>query len=688
MGDAVTRVVEDGIGVVIVDSPPVNALGASVRKGLLDCFTAFAGDDTVEAIVLICAGRTFIAGADISEFGKPDEGPGLQAVFDIIEHGVKPVVAAIHGTALGGGLETALICPFRIAVPSARMGLPEVNLGLLPGAGGTQRLPRVVGPEVALDLITSGRSISAKEALFHGLVDALAAEGGLREDAIAFARSILAENRPVTRIRDRQDKVEAFRGDPSLFDNFRKQRARAFRGFKAPENIIKAIEAAVNLSFEEGLKREWELFSELVDSTESRAQRYVFFAERATSKIPDVPKDEPVVPVASVAIIGAGTMGGGIAMNFLNKAIPVTLVEQSQPALDRGVETIRRNYQISAKKGRLSEQQVEERIALIRPTLEFADLAGVDLVIEAAFEEMSVKKDIFSRLDQVARPGAILATNTSFLDVAEIASVTSRPQDVIGLHFFSPANVMRLLEVVRTDETARPVLATAMALAKHIGKVPVVSRVCHGFIANRLMTPRGRQADALLMQGVAPGDVDRAIYSYGFAMGHYQMLDLVGLDVIGRESKERTLTGDMVANGRLGQKQGGGFYDYDDERRSTASPVVQRIIDAFARSQGVKSRVELSDEEIVAWLLYPVVNEGVRILEEGVALRASDIDIAAILGYNWPEYTGGPMCWADTVGLAKIVDRLTAWQARHGDFFAPSPMLVRLAEKGGALTHV
>ena len=688
MSSVVSRSIEDGVGIVTVDSPPVNALSAPVRKGLHETFLAFDGDPAVKAIVLICAGRTFIAGADISEFGKPTDGPELDTVFDIIENGSKPVVAAIHGTALGGGFETALICAYRVAVPSAKVGLPEVNLGLLPGAGGTQRLPRIVGAEVALDLITSGRSIDAQEALSYGLIDALAEEGRLREDAIAFARKILAESWPLIRVRDRQEKVEAARGNSQIFEDFRKKNARAFRGFKAPENIIRAIEAAVNLPFDEGIKREWELFLDIVDSTESKAQRHVFFAERATSKIPDVPKDTPIIPVEAVGIVGAGTMGGGIAMNFLNAKIPVVLVEMTQEALDRGLATIRRNYENTAKKGRITFEQVEERMALIQPTLDFSAVKTADLVIEAVYEEMSVKKDVFMRLDGVAKEGAILATNTSFLDVDEIAAVTRRPDHVIGLHFFSPANVMRLLEVVRARHTKPSVIATAMALAKQIGKAPVLSRVCHGFIANRLMSPRGQQGDILVTEGPTPSDVDRALYDFGFAMGQFQMMDLVGLDVIGRDSKERSLTGDLVARGRLGQKQGGGFYDYDEQRKGTPSPVAAEVIAEYAKFKGARPRGAMTDTDIVAWMLYPVVNEGVKILEEGVALRASDIDVAAILGYNWPVYTGGPMFWADSIGLSTIVVKLKEWQREYGDFYAPAPLLERLAAEGGRLTGV
>ncbi|MEM8936897.1 MAG: 3-hydroxyacyl-CoA dehydrogenase NAD-binding domain-containing protein [Pseudomonadota bacterium] len=675
--------VVDGVGIITIDSPPVNALGINVRRALDGGFKQLADDKEVKAIVLICDGRTFFAGADISELGKPLEEPGLVAVFDIIENGEKPVIAAIHGTALGGGLELALICHYRVAVPSAQAGLPEVNLGLLPGAGGTQRLPRLVGAEVALDLITSGRAISASKAVELGVFDALAKEESLRNDSIDFAKAVLAEKRPLLRVRDRKDKIEPARSTPELFDTFRTKKARAFRGFKAPESIIKCIEAAVHLPFEQGIAREAELFQELNASTESAAQRNYFFAERQTAKIPDIPRDTPVLPIKSVGVIGAGTMGGGITMNFLNVGVPVTIIETSQEALDRGLGVIRSNYERSAKKGKLTPQIIEDRMALITPGLNLAQLADVDLVIEAVFESMDVKKDVFSRLDGIVKEGAILATNTSFLDINEIAAITRRPESVVGLHFFSPANVMRLLEVVRGDATSKAVVATAMSLAKKIGKVPVLSGVCDGFIANRLMRPRGVQADHLVLEGPTPQDIDNALYDYGFAMGPFQMIDLVGLDVLGRDSDARTLRGDFVTHDRLGQKKNGGFYDYDENRKPTPSPAAAKIIEEFAAFNGIEKKGLLSAEDIVARLLYPVVNEGAKILEEGIALRASDIDVAAILGYNWPVYKGGPMFWAETVGLSKIVDGLGRFEAETGDeAFRPATLLVDLADSG------
>lgn len=671
----------DDVGVITIDSPPVNALGIAVRQGIKSGLTSCLSQDRVKAVVLICAGRTFFAGADISEFGKPLEQPGLSEVLDLIENSPKPVVAAIHGTALGGGYETALVCHYCIAVPSAKVGLPEVNLGLLPGAGGTQRLPRIVGVEAALDIITGGKPIGATRALQLGMIDSLATEGKLRDDAVAFARQLVVDRRPLQRVRDRDDKVMTARGKPEIYEAYLARNAHAFRGFKAPYNIVKAIEAAAELPFDEGMKREAELFNELHDSVESAAQRYYFFAERETTRIPDIGKDVATLPVKSVGVIGAGTMGGGIAMNFLNTGIPVTIVEADQERLDRGLKVVRENYENSAKKGRLTAAQVEERMALIAPALSLEALAEVDLVIEAVFEEMAVKKDIFATLDRVTRPATVLASNTSFLDLDEIAAATSRPEDVVGLHFFSPANVMRLLEVVRGKNTRSEIVATAMALARKVGKVPVLSGVGYGFIANRVMAARMREATALVLEGPTPTEIDKAIYNYGFAMGPFQMFDLVGLDVVGRDSDERSLASDLVKIGRLGQKQNGGFYDYDEKRKPTPSSVAAKVIADFAAFNGAGSSGPLDDGAIVARLLYPVVNEAAKVLEEGIALRASDIDVACILGYGWPVYTGGPMFWADTVGLQRIVTDLEAQNIK------PARLLVEKAASGQSFTR-
>ena len=680
MSEVGTYEVVDGIGVITIDYPPVNALGVLTRKALLEGFTRFGADPAVKAIVLTCAGRTFVAGADITEFGKLMAEPFLNTVFEIIEGLEKPVVAAIHGTALGGGYELALTCHYRVAVPSAKVGLPEVKLGLLPGAGGTQRLPRIVGIPAALEIIVSGEPVPAKKALELGMIDALVTEGNLREEAIAYARQVLAEGRPLSRVQDRQDKVEPWRGNTEVYENFLKKNARAIRGMKAPVNIVEAVRAAADLPFDKGMERERELFMELMMGSQSAAMRYYFFAERQTVRVPDVPADTPTLPVKAVGVIGAGTMGGGIAMNFLNAGLPVTLVETSQEALDRGIGVIRRNYENSAKKGKLSAEQVEARMALITPALSLEALGAADLVIEAVFEDMAVKKEVFGKLDAIAKPGAILASNTSYLDIDAIAQATSRPGDVIGLHFFSPANVMRLLEVVRGRETRNEVIATAMGLAKVIRKLPVLSRVCHGFIANRVMTLRSVLAQDLLLEGPSPQEIDQALYDYGFAMGPFQMADLVGLDVIGRGSNERTLRGDLVALDRLGQKKNGGFYDYDENRNPTPSPVAAKVIADFAAYKGVTPKGSLPAEEIVARLLYPVVNECAKVVEEGIAIRASDVDMACILGYNWPIFTGGPMFWADTVGLQKVVDGLVAMG------ITPAKLLVDKAASGERLT--
>ncbi len=677
---------DDGIGIITINSPPVNALGVEVRRGLIESFTAFANDDTVRAIVLTCAGRTFFAGADISEFGKPVMMPTLLDVLDVIEASTKPVIAAIHGTALGGGLEVALVCHYRVAVPSAKVGLPEVMLGLVPGAGGTQRLPRIIGPQLAMEAMVSGKPIPAPMAHMGGVIHHLADEGDLLGGAIAFARGVLAEGKPLVRVRDLQDKVDPFKGNTDVFAAFRKQHARAMRGFKAPEAVIQCVEAAVNLPFDEGMKVEHSLFMELFVSTECAAQRHVFFAERETGKVPDVPASTVALPIAKVGVIGAGTMGGGITMNFLNAGIPVTLCEMSQEALDRGIGVIRKNYENSAAKGKMTAADVEKRMGLITPTLGIDLLADEDLIIEAVFEEMSVKKDIFGKLDTITKPGAILASNTSYLNIDEIASATRRPEWVLGLHFFSPANVMPLLEVVRGKETKIEVIATAMQLAKKIRKTPVLSRVCHGFIANRIMTVRGVQATNLIIEGTTPAEVDKVIYDYGFAMGQFQMMDLVGLDVIGRGVNERTINGDLVKLDRLGQKKNGGYYDYDEKRNPTPSPIAAKVIADFAAARGVAPSGSQSAEEILARCLYVVVNEGAKILEEGIALRASDIDMACILGYGWPVYRGGPMFWADTVGLAKIVAKLKECQAKFGDDFKPAVLLEKLAAEGGRFT--
>ncbi len=683
----VTKLERGEIAVLTLNSPPVNALSATVRNGLAAGFKAAAEDAAIKAIVLICEGRTFIAGADITEFGKPaKESASLFDVQSAMEDSPKPVIAAIHGTALGGGLEVALCAHYRVAVPSAKVGLPEVNLGLLPGAGGTQRLPRIVGPEKALEMVTSGQHVPAKAALAMGLVDELAPEGDLRNAAIAFAAKVLAEKRPLRKVRDQNEKVEAARGKPEIFADFRKANGRKFRGFLAPEYNIQCIEAAVNLSFDEGIKVERKLFLELVTGVQSAAQRYVFFAERQVWKLPDVPEDTPVLPVAKVGVIGAGTMGGGISMNFLNAGLPVTIVETTQAALDRGLGVIRKNYETTAKRGRLTMDEVEARMGRLTGALDLSALSDADLIIEAVFENMDVKKEVFGKLDAIAKPGAILATNTSYLNVDEIASATKRPESVIGLHFFSPANVMRLLEVVRGDKSSKSVIATSMQTAKKIGKIAALVGVCHGFVGNRMLSMRQRQAQAILLEGAMPWEIDKVLYDFGFPMGPFAMSDLAGLDIgWNREtSKGETLRDRLCELDRRGQKTGAGFYDYDEARNATPSPVTADLIEKFRAEKGVNGR-SFTEEEILERCIFPMINEGAKILQEGKASRASDIDIVWINGYGWPVYRGGPMFYGDTVGLKRVVESLTKLAAEMGDEWAPCDLLVKTAAEGKRL---
>src|SRR5688572_15685566 len=673
------------VAVLTVNNSPVNALSQHVRQGLADGLKAAAADAEAKAIVIVCAGRTFIAGADITEFGKPPTPPSLHEVLDLIEGNSKPVIAAIHGTALGGGLEVTLACHYRVGVKDARFGLPEVKLGLLPGAGGTQRLPRVVGVEKALGMMVSGDPIRADEALKHGLIDEIV-EGDLTAAGVAFAEKVLNERRPLRKIRDLTEKVTAVRGKLAVFADFRKSVARQTRGFKAPENIIKAVEAAVNLPFDEGIKRERELFAELLTSPESKAQRYFFFAEREAAKIPDVPADTPPKEVKKAAVIGAGTMGGGIAMNFVNVGIPVTVVEVKQEALDRGLSVVRKNYENTASKGRMTMQDVEKRMGLLTGTTNFDAVKDADIIIEAVFEEMPIKKEVFARLDALAKPDAVLATNTSTLDVNEIASATKRPESVIGMHFFSPANVMRLLEYVRGAKSAKTTVATAMAVGRRINKVPVLVGVCYGFVGNRMLHQRGIQAEKLILEGALPHQVDKVLYDFGFPMGPFAMSDLAGLDVGWRIRKGRGVRSEVADRicelGRFGQKTGAGYYKYDDKRNPSPDSEVEKIIVDVATEMGITRR-HIDDEEILQRLLYPMVNEGAKILEEKIAIRASDIDVIWVYGYGWPVYRGGPMFWADQVGLKAVRDRMLQFQKATGDaFWTPAPLLSRLADQG------
>jgi 3-hydroxyacyl-CoA dehydrogenase len=674
---------EGDIAILSVNYPPVNALSQQVRAGILAGVRQAIADPAVKAIVLACDGKTFIAGADITEFGKPMQAPSLVEVQDTVEGSSKPVIAAIHGTALGGGFELALCCHYRVAVPSAKCGFPEVNLGLLPGAGGTQRLPRIVGVEQALDMVTSGKHIDGKSAHAAGLFDELVPEDALRASAIAFASKLVADGRPLRRVRDLDDKVAAARAKPEVFDAFRKANAKKFRGFLAPEYNIRAVEAAVARPFDEGLAEERRLFAELMAGTQSAAQRYVFFAERQVWKVPDVPDDTPTIPVRKVGIIGAGTMGGGIAMNFVNIGMPVTIVETKQEALDRGISVVRKNYERSTKSGKLTMADVDKRMQMFTPTLELESLADCDLVIEAIFENMDIKQDVFGKLDKIVKQGAILATNTSALDINQIATAVKRPEAVIGLHFFSPANVMRLVEVVRTRDTSKPVIATSMQLAKKLGKIAALVGVCPGFVGNRILYARSAQANAMLMEGAMPWDIDKAIYDFGLPMGPFAMSDLAGLDIGWRPetTKSSTIREVLCEQNRRGQKTGAGFYDYDEQRNARPSPVTEQIIKDFAARSGQPQRT-ISEQEILERCLYAQINEGAKILEEKIAIRPSDIDIVWINGYGWPVYRGGPMFYADTVGLPQVVAKLEEYGPKLGKDFTISPLLRKLAADG------
>jgi 3-hydroxyacyl-CoA dehydrogenase len=688
MSEAVSYTVRDGIAVIGMNNPPVNGLGSVLRPGIMDGIRKAEADPAVKALVVIGSAKAFSGGADIREFNTPKMNvpPSLQEINAAQDACTKPMIAAIGGFALGGGLELALACHYRVALPKSLLGLPEVKLGLLPGSGGTQRLPRVVGAAQGIQMMTTGNPIPAEKALQLGLVDEIV-QGDLLEGAIAFAKK---QTKP-KRIRDLTVKVE---GDPkAFFEKARAEVAKASRGFPAPLEIVACVEAAANLPFEEGRKVERAGFQRLVEGNESKALRHMFFAERQTSKIPDVPEDTPVRPIGSAAVIGAGTMGAGIAMNFANAGIPVSIMDMTQDAVDKGVAKIKANYASTVSKGRLKQDEMDKRMALIKPTTKLEDGKDADIVIEAVFERMDVKQDMFRKLDAVMKPGAILATNTSTLDVDAIANVTKRPQDVIGTHFFSPANVMRLLEVVRGKKTGKDVLATTMKLGKTIKKVPVVSGVCDGFIGNRMVEKYGQQSLFLIDEGCSPQQVDAAAYNWGMAMGPLAMGDMAGLD-IGWEIRKRryverpnfvySKVGDRVAElGRYGQKTGKGWYRYDlPNRTPIPDPEVEGIIQKYRTENKIKTR-NISDEEIVERLIYALVNEAAYILEEGIALRASDIDMVYLTGYGFPPYRGGPMFYADTVGLKNVLNSIRKFQSGYqGDVWKPAPLLVKLANEG------
>lgn len=679
------------IGLITVENPPVNALTVGVPQGILDGLAAGLNDPDIAALVLVGGGRTFISGADINEFLNPPP-PGNATIFDVIdafEHATKPVIASIHGNALGGGLEVAMGCHYRCGVKGSRYGLPEVKLGLVPGAGGTQRLPRLIGTEAALPLIVSGDFVDAEKALSLGIIDQMVDDvvaGGL-----AFAETVVAEGRPLRKVRDMRAEPPA---DREYFKKFEASIARKARGYLAPFMIIECVKVAVEQPFIDGLIKERALFQRCYDSPQSKGLIHLFFAERTANKIPDVPRDTPVQAVDAAAVIGAGTMGGGIAMCFANAGIPVTLIEAGQEALDRGLETIQKNYAATVAKGRLSRDRMDQRMALISPALDYQAVKDADIVIEAVFEEMDIKREVFQALDQHAKDGAILASNTSTLDVNEIAAVTKRPEAVIGTHFFSPANVMALLEVVRGEKTDKTTIASVMKLAKRIGKVPVLVGVCDGFVGNRMLAMYLRQAHQMIEEGARPEQIDKVLYDYGMAMGPFTMADMAGLDVGWRIRKRRKAEGTGIEDnapiedqlcemGRFGQKTGAGWYRYEaGDRTPQPDPEVEALIRKYIADKGVKPR-NISDQEILERCLYQLVNEGAKILEEGIALRASDIDVIYANGYGFPRYRGGPMKYADMVGVKEVYAAVCRYHEQFGDAWKPAPLLKQLAEDGG-----
>jgi 3-hydroxyacyl-CoA dehydrogenase len=692
MSEAASYSVRDGIAVITMNNPPVNSMSAAARVAVGAALQKADADPAVRAVVLTGSDKAFSGGAEIREFNteKSRVSPTLPELNDIQDGMKKPLVAALGGFALGGGLELALGCHYRVAAPKAQLGLPEVKLGLLPGSGGTQRLPRVVPMAEAVRMMTTGTPVSGDKAKQLGLVDEVA-QGALLDSAISFAKKLVAEGKGPKRIRDLPAKLD---GDPkAFFAAARAEVAKASRGYPAPLEIVACCEAAATKSFDEGRKFERARFMALVEGNESKAMRHMFFAERQTTKIPDVPEDTPTRAIRKAAVIGAGTMGGGIAMNFANAGIPVSMMDVTEEAVSRGFKKIKDNYASTVSKGRLKQEDMDKRISLIKTTTKLEDAKDADIVIEAVFERMDVKQDMFRKLDAVMKPGAILATNTSTLDVNAIADVTKRPQDVIGTHFFSPANVMRLLEVVRGAKTAKDVLATTLKLGRAIKKVPVVSGVCDGFIGNRMVEKYGQQSLFLIDEGCSPQQVDAAAYQWGMAMGPLAMGDMAGLD-IGWEIRKRryverpnfvySKVGDRVAElGRYGQKTGKGWYKYNlPDRKPIPDPEVEKIISDYRKEQSIKTR-SISDEEIVERLIYALVNEAAYILEEGIALRASDIDMVYLTGYGFPPYRGGPMFYADTVGLKNVLNSIQGFQSGYqGAVWKPAPLLVKLANEG------
>jgi 3-hydroxyacyl-CoA dehydrogenase len=676
----------DAVAIVIVNSPPVNALSAAVRKGIADGVKSAEADASVKAIVIACAGRTFIAGADITEFGKPPQSPSLHEVIEVIENSSKPVVAAIHGTALGGGLELALGAHFRVATKDAKLGLPEVKLGLLPGAGGTQRLPRAVGPELAVKMIVGGDPIGAADALKNGLIDEVV-DGEPAVGGEAFARKVLAEKRPLRKLRDDDSKLAAAKADKSIFTNAAAAANKRNRGLEAPLAAAEAVSHSLDQPFDQALKSERDLFLKLMNGEQSKAQRYAFFAEREAAKVAGVPDGTKARDVKQVAIIGAGTMGGGIAMSFANAGIPVTLIETGDEQLKRGLGIMQKNYEATAARGGIPADAPAKRMGLIKGVVGIENVKDADLIIEAVFETMAIKKDVFGKLDQFAKPGAVLATNTSYLDINQIAAMTKRPQDVLGMHFFSPANVMKLCEIVRGEKTAPDALMTAVAVAKRIAKVPVVVGVCDGFVGNRMLAARGKQAEKFLFEGALPQQVDAVLTKFGMPMGPFAMGDLAGLDIGWRSRQDRGIKSEIAdaicEAGRFGQKTGKGYYKYEaGSRAPLPDPEIEKLIEETTAKLGIKRR-QIDDQEILERLMYPMINEGARILEEKIAARPSDIDVVWLYGYGWPIYRGGPMFYADSVGLKTIAERLSFYAKQTNDpSLEPTPLLKRLADEG------
>ncbi|HXN18801.1 MAG TPA: 3-hydroxyacyl-CoA dehydrogenase NAD-binding domain-containing protein [Candidatus Binatus sp.] len=693
MNDLVQLTKENDVAVITINNPPVNALSPGVPEGISEALDRIAEDDSVKAVVLIGGGRTFVAGADIKEFGKmtsgKPRGAGLLPLLLKIEDSGKPVIVAIHGTAFGGGLELAMAGHYRVAVSSAQVGQPEVKLGIIPGAAGTQRLPRLAGVAKALEMCTTGNPVKAEEALKFGIVDRII-EGDLLAGAVAFAREVAGKPAPKTR--ERNGKLGNAADNAPIFSAARETVAKKQRGLLAPVAAIDAIEIATKMPFQEGCQAEQKLFVECLFSEQSKSLIHVFFSEREVSKIPGIPKETAIIPIKSAAVVGAGTMGGGIAMVLANAGIPILLKEMDQAALDRGLATIKSNYATSVKRGRFSQEAADERFNRITPTLSYDGFSNVDLVIEAVFEGMALKKEVFKELDRVCKPGAILASNTSTLSIDEIAASTSRPEFVIGTHFFSPANVMRLLEIVRGKATSKEVIATCMQLSKTLGKVGVLVGNCRGFVGNRMFGPYRREAQFLVEEGAAIEAVDKALVDFGNAMGPLAVGDLAGLDVGWRIRKEyrhlevpgirQPFAEDRLCElGRFGQKTGAGWYKYDDQRRAIPDPTVDELVRKWVAEAGIVQR-QISADEITDRCIYALVNEGARILEEGYALRASDIDIIYLNGYGFPAHRGGPMWYADTVGLKKVLERVSEFHRQHGETWRPAPLLKRLAEQG------